>query len=199
MSRAAPCHGPPVTEDPRTLPPGLPEPEDDGAADHLAGAPVPDVALPSTAGGTVSLARLEGPVVAFASPWAGRPGEALPAEDWDAIPGARGCTAEACGFGDAYAGLRGLGVEVVGVSAQSPDRQAEIVTRLGLPYPLLSDERGELAAAMGLPTFAAGRRTLLRRLTMLLEGGVVRRVWYPVFPPDRHAERLVTDLGGPAS
>jgi peroxiredoxin len=134
----------------------------------------------------------------FAFPWAGRPGEPLPAEGWDAIPGARGCTSEACGFGDAYGDLRGLGVEVAGVSAQSPERQAEIVARLGLPYPLLSDERGELAAAMRLPTFVARGRTLLRRLTMLLDGGEVRRVWYPVFPPDRHAERVLDDLrGGP--
>ena len=80
------------------------------------------------------------------------------------------------------------------MSAQSPERQAEIVARLALPYPLLSDERGELAAAMRLPTFAAGGRTLLRRLTMLLDGGTVRRVWYPVFPPDRHAERVLGDL-----
>src|SRR5262245_17020667 len=196
MPTAATCDGRPVPDDLRALPPGLPEPEDDGAADHLAGAPVPDVALPSTAGETASLARAPGPLVAFAFPWAGRPGEALPTEGWDAIPGARGCTAEACGFGDAHADLRGLGVEVAGISAQGRARQAEIAARLGLPYPLLSDERGELAAAMRLPTFVAGGRTLLRRLTMLVDGGTVRRVWYPVFPPDRHAERVVADLRG---
>ena len=196
MPSAGACHGQPVPDDLRTLPPGLPEPEDDGAADHLPGAPVPDVALPSTAGGAASPARAQGPLLVFAFPWAGRPGEPLPAEGWDAIPGARGCTTEACGFGDAYAALRALGVEVAGVSAQSPERQAEIVARLALPYPLLSDERGELAAAMRLPTFVAGGRTLLRRLTMLLDGGTVRRVWYPVFPPDRHAERVLGDLRG---
>ncbi|HSJ72879.1 MAG TPA: peroxiredoxin [Miltoncostaeaceae bacterium] len=185
-----------MPDDLRTLPPGLPEPEDDGAADHLPGAAVPDVSLPSTAGGTASLALAPGPLVVFAFPWAGRPGEALPAEGWDAIPGARGCTAEACGFGDADADLRALGVEVAGISVQSPERQAEIVARLGLPHPLLSDERGELATAMRLPTFAAGDRTLLRRLTMLLDGGTVRRVWYPVFPPDRHARRVAADLRG---
>ena len=196
MPSAGACHGRPVPDDLRTLPSGLPEPEDDGAADHLPGAPVPDVALPSTAGGAASPARARGRFLVFAFPWAGRPGEPLPAEGWDAIPGARGCTTEACGFGDAYEALRALGVEVAGVSAQSPERQAEIVARLALPYPLLSDERGELAAAMRLPTFVAGGRTLLRRLTMLLDGGTVRRVWYPVFPPDRHAERVLGDLRG---
>ena len=184
-----------MTHDLTTLPPDLPAPEDDGAADELPGAAVPDLALPSTGGGAVSLARVPGPALVFAFPWAGRPGEPLPAEGWDAIPGARGCTAEACGFRDVHAELRALGLEVVGVSAQSPARQAELVARLGLPYPLLSDERLELAGALGLPTFEAGGRALLRRLTMLLRDGAVERVWYPVFPPDRHAERVLGDLG----
>ncbi len=184
-----------MPDDLTRLPPGLPAPEDDGAAGALAGSPVPDLPLPSTGGGTVSLGRAVAPVVVFAFPWAGRPGEPLPAEGWDAIPGARGCTAEACGFRDAHAELRGLGLDVVGLSAQDPARQREIASRLALPYPLLSDERLELARAMGLPTFAAGGRTLLRRLTMLLRDGCVERVWYPVFPPDGHAERVVADLG----
>jgi peroxiredoxin len=177
-----------------TLPAGLPVPPDDGAARHLPGAAVPEIALPATGGGRVSLARAARPTVVFAFPWAGRPGEPLPADDWDAIPGARGCTAEACGFRDVHAELRGLGLEVVGLSAQSPARQAEIAERLALPFPLLSDERRELAGAMGLPTLAAGEAVLLRRLTMLLRSGTVERVWYPVFPPDRHAERVLADL-----
>jgi peroxiredoxin len=187
----------PMPDDLQTLPPGLPVPPDDGAADHLPGAAIPDLALPSTAGERLSLARAPRPVVAFAFPWAGRPGEPLPADGWDAIPGARGCTAEACGFGDVHAELLGLGLDVVGLSAQSPERQAEIAERLGLPYPLLSDERLELAGALGLPTFAAGDRVLLRRLTMLARDGGIERVWYPVFPPDRHAERVLADLAGP--
>ena len=142
-------------------------------------------------------ARMAGPGLVFVFPWAGRPGEALPAEDWDAIPGARGCTAEACGFRDVNAELRALGLDVVGLSVQSPARQEEVTGRLGLPYPLLSDERRELAGAMSLPTFAAGGRILLRRLTILVADGTVERVWYPVFPPDRHAERVLAELWGP--
>jgi peroxiredoxin len=140
---------------------------------------------------------MAGPLLVFAFPWAGRPGEPLPAEGWDAIPGARGCTAEACAFGDLHGNLLALGVEVAGLSAQDPERQAEVASRLGLPYPLLSDVDGALARAMGLPTFEAGDRTLLRRLTMLLRDGRVERVWYPVFPPDGHPARVLADLGGP--
>ena len=183
-----------MADDLTALPRDLPAPGDDGAADHLPGSRVAGVELPSTAGGRRPLALGRRPTLVFAFPWAGRPGEALPADDWDAIPGARGCTAEACAFRDLHAELAGLGLDVVGLSAQGPDRQSEIVERLGLPYPLLSDERLELAAAMGLPTFAAAGRTLLRRLTMLVRDGTVERVWYPVFPPDRHAERVMGDL-----
>ncbi len=137
------------------------------------------------------------PALVFAFPWAGRPGEALPEPDWDAIPGARGCTAEACGFRDVHAELRALGLDVLGVSVQSPEAQAEVAARLELRYPLLSDEALELAGTLGLPTFSAGGRTLLRRLTMLVRDGRVERLWYPVFPPDRHPERVLAALAGP--
>lgn len=174
------------------LPQGLPEPEDDGAADHLPGATLPDVPLPSTDGGDLSLARLGGDVLLVAFPWAGRPGEPLPAEGWDAIPGARGCTPEVCGFRDARLGLGGI--TVVGVSVQSLERLSEVATRLGLGFPLVSDQGGRLSAALGLPMFTAGGRTLLRRLTLLARDGRVERVWYPVFPPDRHAAQVAEEL-----
>jgi peroxiredoxin len=185
-----------VADDLTALPPELPVPEDDGAADDLPGMAVPGLALPSTAGGAAPLAPAGRTVLAFVFPWAGRPGEPLPAEGWDAIPGARGCTAEACAFRELHAELRELGLDVVGVSAQDPERQAEVVERLGLLYPLLSDERLELARAMGLPTFPAGERELLRRLTMLVRDGRIARVWYPVFPPDGHADQVLADLRG---
>jgi peroxiredoxin len=108
---------------------------------------VADIELPSTAGGRRPLSLGRRRTLVFAFPWAGRPGEELPADDWDAIPGARGCTAEACGFRDVHAELRALGLDVVGLSAQGPDRQSAVVERLGLPYPLLSDERVRGCAA----------------------------------------------------
>jgi len=173
------------------LPEGLPEPQDDGAARHLPGFRVPEIALPSTDGDAISLAQ-GGPLLVVGFPWAGRPGEPLPDEGWDAIPGARGCTAEVCGFRDQHDALGG--VTILGLSAQSSERQREIVDRLGLPFPLLSDEELRLAGAMRLPTFVAGGRTLLRRITLLVRDGRVERVWYPVFPPDRHAERVAKEL-----
>ena len=179
--------------DPRALPEGLPAPEDDGAAAHLPGMRVPDVALRSTDGGEVSLARWRRPALVVVFPWAGRPGEAAPAEGWDAIPGARGCTSELCGFRDVAAGFGGR--DLIGLSAQPPERQGEVAQRLALGFQLLSDEGLELAGAMRLPTFDADGRTLLRRLTMLIEDGEVLRVWYPGFPPGAHAEQILSELG----
>jgi peroxiredoxin len=178
-----------VSRDPRTLPPDLPAPEDDGAAVHLRGAHMPDVALPSTGGAEVGLAALPGLSVVFAYPRTGRPGEEpLGGEAaWNAIPGARGCTPEACGIRDAHDRFAALGARVFGLSTQTTTEQAEAAARLGLTYPLLSDAGLELATALRLPTFAVEGRTLLKRITLVVRDGVIDDVLYPVFPPDRAA------------
>lgn len=183
-----------VPHDPMTLPEGLPVPEDDGAADHLPGTRVPPLALPSTDGGTVDLSALPGLTVVYAYPRTGVPGEDPLVPDWDAIPGARGCTPESCGFRDHHGELAAAGARVLGLSTQDPAYQREAVNRLHLPFPLLSDARLELAGALGLPTFEVAGRTLLRRFTLLLDDGVVEHVWYPVFPPDTHAAAVLAFL-----
>jgi peroxiredoxin len=171
------------------LPLDLPPPRDDGAADHLRGSSVPDVALPATDGRRVSLASMgEKRLVVYAYPRTGRPGEPPLVEHWDAIPGARGCTLETCGFRDHHDELRALGVEVFGISTQDTAYQRELVSRLHLPFPILSDADLELTRAWRLPVFEVGGQTLLRRLTFVLRDGLVEHVWYPVFPPDRHAQ-----------
>jgi peroxiredoxin len=180
--------------DPYELPAGLPEPKDDGACDHLPGTRVPDVELASTDGGAVSIARLEGRTVVYAYPWTGRPGEPLLVEDWDVIPGARGCTPESCGFRDHHAELARAGAAVLGLSTQDPDYQRELAERLALPFAILSEAELELTHALRLPTFEAAGRTLIKRLTLLVSDGRIERVWYPVFPPDRHAAEVLAWL-----
>lgn len=165
----------------------LPVPEDDGAARHLDGARLPDLALPATDGSSVSLGALAGRTVVFAYPMTGTPGVALP-DGWDAIPGARGCTPHACAFRDLHADLGAAGVDhVFGLSAQSPSDQKEAAERLHLPFPLLSDEERTLARALNLPVMEVEGRTLLKRLALVADDGVVVKVFYPVFPPDRNA------------
>src|SRR5919197_3992784 len=169
------------------LPADLPVPEDDGAADHLPGAALPPIELRATDGRTVRLDTLTGRTVVYAYPRTGEPGKPSLVEDWDQVPGARGCTPESCGFRDHHAELQKAGAGVYGLSNQDTAYQQEAATRLGLPFPLLSDEDLRLTAALRLPTFEGAGHTLLKRLTLLLHEGKVERVWYPVFPPDTHA------------
>jgi peroxiredoxin len=185
-----------VAHDPTVLPAGLPVPEDDGAAAHLCGSEVPDVVLPATGGGSVDLRGRSAArtVVVFAYPRTGRPGVDNPA-GWDDIPGARGCTPEACSFRDLAAEFAAAGAELYGLSTQDSDYQQEAADRLHLPYPLLSDAALTFARALRLPTFEVEGAILLRRLTMVLRGRHVERVQYPVFPPDRAAADALALLG----
>jgi peroxiredoxin len=180
--------------DPTMLPPGLPVPVDDGAAGHLLGTRVPSVALPTTDGTDIDLAALAGTTVVYAYPRTGEPGVDPLVADWDAIPGARGCTPESCGFRDHHAELAALGAAVLGLSTQDTGYQREAVDRLGLPFPLLSDHELRLTTALRLPTFEAAGHTLLRRLTLLVDDGRISHVWYPVFPPDSHAAEVLDHL-----
>ncbi len=183
-----------MSTDYTALPPDLPVPEDDGAADHLPGLALPSLALPSTRGGSADLAALaRGRLVAYVYPRTGTPGEPSPV-GWDDIPGARGCTPQSCAYRDALAEFEQLGVTVVGISAQPAAEQAEFAAREQIPFPLLSDTGLALAQAPGLPTFEAGGMTLYRRLTLVAEAGTIVKAFYPVFPPDRDAAAVLTWL-----
>ena len=172
-----------------TLPDGLPEPEDDGTADHLEGIGIPNIVLSGT-NGTADLGALPGTAVLYCYPMTGTPGAALP-EGWDAIPGARGCTPQACAFRDHLVELTGAGADHVhGVSTQSIEELAEARERLRLPYALLSDARGTLARALRLPTMEVEGRTMLKRLTMIVRDGTIVKVFYPVFLPDEDARNV---------
>jgi peroxiredoxin len=181
------------TENLYDLPEGIPAPTNDGAADHLPGMQLPSVPLTSTSGDNVDLSSLSGVTVVYCYPMTGRPDRELP-RGWDEIPGARGCTPQSCSFRDHYSELRDLGARVFGLSTQSTGYQQEAVGRLQLPFELLSDERLAFAAALGLPTFEVDGTTLLKRLTLIIEGGRIEKVFYPVFPPGKNAEEVLAWL-----
>ena len=172
------------------VPQGQPEPADDGACDHLPGTRMPSLSLTSTAGDPVDLSTLTETTVVYCYPLTGRPDQDLP-PGWDDIPGARGCTPQSCAFRDHHAELKELGTRVFGLSTQDTAYQREAAGRLHLPFLLLSDEKLELATALGLPTFEAGGMTLIKRLTLVIEEGEIVYVFYPVFPPGRNAEEVV--------
>ena len=176
------------------LPANLPVPKDDGGARHLQGMALPDLALKSTSNRTVNLSKLTAPrLIVYCYPMTGQPGKALPA-GWDDIPGARGCTPETCGFRDHHAELAKLHADVFGVSTQSTAYQQEMVTRLNVPFEVLSDERMAFTHALKLPTFAAGGMTLMKRLTIVARHGRIEHVFYPIFPPNTHADEVIAWL-----
>jgi peroxiredoxin len=183
-----------AAHNPLVLPSDLPVPADDGAADHLAGLRLPDLALPATDGASVNLSQLRGRSVVYAYPRTGEPGKPLP-DGWDAIPGARGCTPQSCAFRDHFAELEGLGVaQLYGLSTQDSAYQREAVERLHLPFAILSDADLGFARALRLPTFRVAGMTLLKRLTLVIDDGVITKVFYPVFPPDKSPEEVISWL-----
>jgi peroxiredoxin len=175
------------------LPADLPVPIDDGACDHLPRMRLPALALPATDGGMVDLSTLPGRSVVYVYPRTGRPDQSLPA-GWDEIPGARGCTPQSCAYRDFAAELASLGARVFGLSTQDTAYQQEAAARLHLPFPLLSDERLALATTLDLPTFQVDGMTLIKRLTLVIDDGVIETVFYPVFPPDADAANVAAWL-----
>jgi peroxiredoxin len=173
------------------LPPNLPRPVDDGGANHLTGMAMPAISLCSTTGRTVNLGALNAPrTVIYCYPMTGVPGKALPA-GWDEIPGARGCTPQTCGFRDRHAELAATGAETFGLSTQTTEYQREMAQRLNIRFEILSDEEFQLCGALRLPTFEVGGTRLLKRLTLIVRGGRIEHVFYPVFPPDKSAEDVL--------
>jgi peroxiredoxin len=180
--------------DPNILPADLPIPQDDGAVRHLTGMRLPSLPLEATDGSQVDLSKLSGRTVMYIYPRTGVPGRSMP-EGWNEIPGARGCTPQSCGFRDHFAELERLGVaRVFGLSTQDNAYQREAVERLHLPFAVLSDERLELARVIKLPTFKVAGMTLLKRMALVIDDGIITKVFYPVFPPDKNAEEVIAWL-----
>jgi peroxiredoxin len=180
--------------DPNVLPADLPVPQDDGAAAHLVGMRVPHIPLPSTTGEAIDLGSVRGTAVVFAYPRSGQPGVEPLVAHWDEIPGARGCTPHTKGYRDLYDEFAALGASVFGLSTQDTAYQRELVQRIGVPFPILSDEHLELARAMRLPTMDVAGLTLLKRIAWIARDGVIERVFYPVFPPDTNAGIVLAAL-----
>jgi peroxiredoxin len=174
-----------------SLPANLPRPVDDGKADHLRDMAVPHVFLPSTAGRMVDFSDFNAPrTVIYCYPMTGVPGKPLPA-GWDMIPGARGCTPQTCGFRDHYEELSQLKANVYGLSTQTNEQQREMADRLHVPFEILSDSEFRLCDALRLPTFEVDGMRLVKRLTLIVRGGRIEHVFYPVFPPNESADQVL--------
>ena len=175
-----------MSHDVYSLPPNLPVPEDDGAADHLVGMELPDLVLDSSQGPV----NVRDFTVIYVYPRSGRPGRPL-LPGWDETPGARGCTPQSCAFRDRYPEL---GLPVAGLSAQTLDDQVEFAERNRMPFPVIADPERKLGAALGLPTFDIAELTLYKRITLVAEDARIVKVFYPVFPPDANAGEVLAWL-----
>jgi peroxiredoxin len=175
------------------LPDNLPVPLDDGAADHLRGLMLPQISLQCTQGKDIAIGGIAGRVVIYCYPMTGQPGVALP-DGWDEIPGARGCTPQNCAFRDHYQDLKALGAEVIGLSVQSTEYQREMAESLHLPFPVVSDINYQFQKALNLPTFVTAGMTLLKRVTLIANAGVIEAVHYPIFPSNSDAEWVINYL-----
>jgi len=172
----------------------IPEPQDDGTAAHLTGCSVPSLSLGASNERQVNIADLTGRTIVYAYPMTARPDTPLP-DGWNMIPGARGCTPQSCSFRDHMQELTTLGVKhLFGLSTQETSYQQEAVSRLHLPFPLLSDYKLQLQQALNLPVMTVEGKILLKRLTMVINDGIIVKVFYPVFPPDKNAADVISWL-----
>ena len=175
----------------------IPAPSDDGGAAHLKGMMIPPVSLLATDDRSVTLSALPGRTVVFAYPRTGEPGKIALVDDWDMIPGARGCTPQTCAFRDLFAELKAGGAsQVFGLSTQSNAYQTEMASRLHLPFSVLCDEKLEMTRALNLPTMEVAGLTMIKRLALIIDDARVTHVFYPVFPPDRNAGDVLQWLKG---
>jgi peroxiredoxin len=165
------------------LPADLPVPQDDGSTNHLKGMRLPNISLNATNGKAVNLGDIKGKLVIYCYPMTGQPNVDLP-DGWDQIPGARGCTPQSCSFRDHYQELQSLGAEVIGLSVQTTEYQKEMVDRLHLPFPVVSDANYQFQKALNMPAFVTAGMTLLKRVTLIANHGVIVAVHYPIFPSD---------------
>ncbi|MFN7904221.1 MAG: redoxin family protein [Pseudobdellovibrionaceae bacterium] len=182
----------PKVRDLNSLPSDLPVPQDDGACDHLSQLAIPRIILPSTVDRKIDLQKQsQKPTILFFYPRTGEPSMPAP-EDWDLIPGARGCTPQSCGFRDLNSEFKELGFEIFGVSSQNSEYQKEFVKRNHIPFEILSDEEFKLTDAINLPTFQYNEMRLIKRMALVLKDGKIVKVFYPVFPPNKNAETVLS-------
>ncbi|WP_349976650.1 peroxiredoxin [Pseudomonas sp. WHRI 8519] len=160
----------------------------------LIGQKLPNIPFVSTSGSIVDLAKLTGLTVLFIYPRTGNPAIPAPAE-LEAIPGAKGCTPQACGFRDHLDELSALGVShIYGLSSQDSSYQSELKSRQSLNYELLSDEACRLASSLKLPTFQAGELLLYSRAALIIKDGVLLQIFTEIPNPGENASTVATWL-----
>ena len=162
----------------------------------LTGKRIPKLSLTATNGGKVDISTLNGISIIYIYPRTSPPNEP-PLKGWDKIPGARGCTLQSRNYATNYKAILSAGADrVYGLSTQKSGYQKEAVKRLSLPFHLLSDNNLSLATTLGLPTFKIGDTTLLIRITLILQNGRIKKVFFPIKSPEKNAALVLQYLSG---
>ena len=101
-----------------------------------------------------------------------------------------GCTKEACAFRDRMADYGEAGIQVYGVSLDSPESHRRFREKYNLNFSLLTDEGGRAAEALGVLRESGEKAN---RVTFLLDAdGTIKRV-YPEVSPETHADEILED------
>jgi peroxiredoxin len=168
------------------LPNNLSKPHNDDGCTHLLDSSIPDISLPTQNGNLLKLKRLDTfRLVIFCFPMTGHPDRPLP-DNWDMIPGARGCTPQTCSFRDNYDELIKINALPIGLSTQSTEDLKEMTTRLHVPFDIVSDQQLLFTSSLNLPTFSINDKKFIKRLTLIVDQSVIKHVFYPIYPPDKH-------------
>ena len=172
----------------------FPIPENDGASDHLEKSSIPSISLLNQEGNFLRLDRSDTfRMILYFFPMTGRPDSPLP-KNWNSIPGASGCTLETCKFRDKYDDLIGLNAVPIGVTSQTVEYNKEMTKRLGIQFDVLSDAKLELKDSLSLPIFSIKNKIYLKRLTLIIEKKIVKKVFYPIYPIEKHVDDIIAWL-----
>ena len=168
------------------LPHDLPVPKNDGKAAHLLGREIPNIILPSTKNSFFDLSSIEKKyAILYFFPMMGIPEKYLP-HGWNDIPGARGCTPQNISITKHMIELEKHDALPIGISSQ-PIADLEYLSSLrNFSQILISDNKLEFQKKLNVPVFTVDGHTLYKRLTLIVKNSKIVKVFYPVFPPDRH-------------
>jgi peroxiredoxin len=165
--------------------------ENEGVMDKFKNKNFPNISLPNQDGNLLNLHRLDTfRMVLYFYPMTGRPDRSLP-DNWNNIPGARGCTIETCSFRDNYDEIISLNAVPIGISSQSVDDNKEMTSRLKVPYDVLSDEKLELCTELNIPTFLIDSKVFLKRITLIVEKNIIKKVFYPINEINKHIDEVL--------
>jgi len=173
------------------LPTNLPIPEDDGKTNSLLGRTIPSIILPSTKDSFLDLSKINKQYgILYFFPSMNIPGKSLPS-GWNDIPGVRGCTPQNISFNTNNTSLEKFDAISIGISSQPIYELEQLSSLRGLSHILVSDTKLEFQKRLNVPTFNVENKMVYKRLTLVIKNSKIIKVFYPVFPPDKHVFEIL--------